>query len=635
MCAICGIVNRTGVVNQELVKKMARIMVYRGPDEEGFFFSETVGLGHRRLSIIDLETGKQPLSSEDNQIHLICNGEIFNFRELRTELEKKGHRFRSRSDSEVIIHLYEEKGFDCVSFLRGMFAFAIWDGRKKILFLARDRIGKKPLVYARTNTGFIFASEIKALLLHPDISREINLDAVDLFLSYQAVPSPYSIFQQIHKLPPAHCLVWEAGEVRTFRYWQIDFSRKIILKNEREYEELLWEKLKEAVNIRLVSDVPLGCFLSGGIDSSTVTGLMSSLSCRPVKTFTVGFEEADYSELEYAALVAKHFGTEHYQFVVKPDIIHLLPKLVWHYNEPFGDSSMVPTFYVARETRKYVKVALNGDGGDENLAGYPRYQQTKILEMLFAFYSSIPKTMRSRMAGFFLKKYQSFPQSTFLRAWKWLEETERYGLDYAYLRRLLAFSEEHKLKLYSPWMRGNVLPDAARRFSAEIWKKSGEIDLLEKMMFSDFHLYLPEVLTVKMDIATMANSLEARSPFLDHKFVETVAAFPRHLKMRRLVSKYILKKKLKEILPGQILQRKKMGFGLPVGYWFQRELKGYLYDVLLSSQARKRPYFQQDYVRQMIEEHTTGKTVHTTRLWCLLNLELWHQVFVDKTLAIT
>lgn len=608
---------------------MARLMAYRGPDEEGYFFKENIGLGHRRLSIIDLKTGQQPVTSEDGKIHLVCNGEIFNFFDLREKLERQGHRFRSKSDNEVIVHLYEEKGFDCLNDLRGMFALAIWDEHKKTLFLARDRIGKKPLAYTEAGGNFIFASEIKALLLHPDIRREINPLAIDLFLAYQAVPSPHAIFSRIRKLPPAHYLTWQDGKVSTFRYWDVDFSTKVHLKTEQEYQELLWNRLKEAVRIRMISDVPLGAFLSGGIDSSTVVGMMSEFSSRPIKTFSVGFQEEDFTELEYAKLAADRFATEHRQFIVKPDIIRILPKLVWHYNEPFGDSSMIPTFYVAQETRNYVTVALNGDGGDENLAGYPRYRQTEILERLLRFYTGVPGPVRRNMLKFFLNRYEQSPANTFLRVWKWLAEAEEYGFNYAYTRRMLAFSEDHKARLYSPWMKEQVAGDDAVMLSQAIWERAGDLVLLEKMMFSDFHLYLPEVLTVKMDIATMANSLEARSPFLDHKLIETVAGFPAGLKMRRGISKYILKKRLKGFLPERILKRKKMGFGLPVGVWFQRELKDYIREILLSEQALRRPYFDRECVRRMVEEHISGKVLHTTRLWCLLNLELWHRVFVD------
>ena len=627
MCAICGIVRKNGPGDLETVKRMARLMDYRGPDAEGFFADECAVFGHRRLSIIDLGTGQQPMKNEDGTIVLIVNGEIYNFKELRKRLEEKGHRFRSNADSEVILHLYEEKGDECVRELRGMFSFAIWDAREKRLLLARDRVGKKPLVYGLINGGIVFSSELKALLLHPEIGREVDPRAVDAILTYQAIPSPATIFSGIRKLPPAHYLVWKDGQVAMERYWDVDFTKKIRLKNEDEYAELLWEKLTEATKLRMVSDVPLGAFLSGGIDSSAVVGLMSGLTDRPVKTFSIGFDVEEYSELPFARMVAERFGTDHREFVVKPDIIGILPKLVWHYNEPFGDSSMVPSYYVARETRKHVTVALNGDGGDESLGGYPRYRQTKILERMYGIYRAVPggKALLGAMA----KGYGRNPRSTFFRIWKWMEETEQRGFCYAYNRRLFSFSSENKRPVYSRWFLDRLGGWDAFSISEPLWEQAGRVDLLEKMLYNDFHLYLPEVLMVKMDIATMANSIEGRSPFLDHVFIETAASFPASLKLRGAVSKYILKKKLKGFLPDQIITRPKMGFGIPFGTWFRNELKGFLRETLLSDKALKRPYFNPEGVRRMVEEHIAGKAVHTHRLWNMVVFEMWNKVFVD------
>jgi len=629
MCAICGIVNKNKVVEPEIIKKMAQIMDYRGPDEEGFYFGKNVGLAHKRLKIIDLYTGKQPLSNEDKTVYLVCNGEIYNFLELRKNLEEKGHIFSSNSDNEVIIHLYEEKGVNCLKDLRGMFAFAIWDEKEKILFIARDRIGKKPLVYAETNGNFIFASEIKSILLNPEIKKEINPISIDLYFTYQAIPSPYTIFKQIKKLPPACYLVWKDGEIKIEKYWDIDFTKKLKLKDEKEYMEVLWEKLNEATKIRMISDVPLGAFLSGGIDSSTIVGIMSKFSSQPVKTFSIGFSEKDYSELKYAKLVANYFKTDHHEFIVKPDIIDILPKLIWHYNEPFGDSSMVPTYYVAQQTKKYVTVALNGDGGDENFAGYTRYWQTKLLEKIFHIYKKSPHVFSKNILNLLLNKYRKFPSNTFFRIYKWLEETEKNGFDYAYIRRLIAFSNNQKMEFYSLGMKEQLAGENSLILATKIWEQAGDIDLLEKMMYLDFHLYLPEVLMVKMDIATMANSLEGRSPFLDYQFIETIASFPSELKFKNFKSKYILKKKLIGFLPDEILKRKKMGFGIPVGIWFQKELKNYIEEILLSDKFFKRGYFNPEYINRILNEHISGKIIHTQRLWLLLNFELWNRIFID------
>jgi len=628
MCAICGIIKRDRKIDEKLLFEMTRLMGYRGPDEEGYFFEKNIGLGHKRLSIIDLKTGKQPLFNENKKIVLICNGEIYNFKELRKNLEKKGHQFKTNSDNEVIIHLYEEKKEKCVNDLRGMFAFALWDDKEKMLFMARDRLGQKPLVYSIIGKDIIFSSEIKSLLLYPEIKKEIDFEALNNYLTYQAIPSPKTIFKNIKKLPPAHYLIWKNGNIRIGRYWNVDFSKKIKLRDETEYEELLWEKLKEATKLRLISDVPLGAFLSGGIDSSTIVGVMSEISSSPVKTFSIGFDIEDYSELRYAKLVAKRFNTEHYEFVVKPDVIEILPKLIWHYNEPFGDSSMIPTYYVARETSKYVKVALNGDGGDENLAGYKRYYQTLILAKLYKFSKKIG-ILNSHLKRAIEKTYKKFPTNFFTRVAGWLKEADDFGFSFAYYRRLISFSNERKKKLYTPWFKNELKNANPLEMVNKLWEENEEDNLLEKMLYTDLHLYLPEVLMVKIDIATMANSLEGRSPFLDHKFVETVASFPPELKLKGKTSKYILKKKLVGFLPDEILTRKKMGFSPPIKEWFRKELKEMLKSYLSDKKFTQRGYFNQKFVEKMLKEFSEGKRDWSHGLWLLLVFELWCRIFLD------
>ncbi|MCX7917540.1 MAG: asparagine synthase (glutamine-hydrolyzing) [bacterium] len=625
MCAILGMIKIKKVSKEEL-KRIADVMNYRGPDEEGYFIEENIGLGHKRLSIIDLQTGKQPLFNEDGNLVLVCNGEIYNFIELKKKLEEKGHVFKTKSDSEVILHLYEDKKEKCLDDLRGMFAFGIWDRKNKTLFLARDRIGKKPLVYAIKNGNFYFSSELKGLLEVPEIEKEIDYFALDDFFTYQAIPSPKTIFKDIRKLPPAHYLLWKNGEIKIERYWEIDFTKKIYFKDENEYKEVLWEKLKEATKIRLISDVPLGAFLSGGIDSSTVVGIMSELVNQPVKTFSVGFDIESFNELKYAKIVAKKFNTEHYEFIVKPDIIEILPKLVWYYNEPFGDSSMIPTYYVAQQTSKYVKVALNGDGGDENFAGYPRYYQTKILEKLYII-SKRTGLLNKKTKKLFEKLYQKRPYFFPIRVLKWLQEADNNGFCYAYSRRLTSFSPEWKNKLYSKEFKNILKSYDSFKITENLWEKAGNIDLLEKMMFCDFNLYLPEVLLVKMDIACMANSIEGRSPFLDIKFIELIASFPPNLKLNGQKTKYILKEKLNGFLPDEILKRKKMGFGVPLRKWFQNELKGYLKELILSDNFRKVGLLEYKTVENIFKEHIDGKVDHSSRLFLLLTFELWRKVY--------
>ncbi len=629
MCGICGIVKKSGDVSETVIKKMASTMIHRGPEEEGYKFFGNAGFGHRRLKIIDLTTGTQPISNEKNTVFLICNGEIYNFKNLRKKLEQKGHIFRTKSDSEVILHLYEQYGTECLKFLRGMYAFAIWDNEKKTLFLARDRLGKKPLVYSIINNDIYFASEIKALLEVNEISREIDVFAIDLFLTYQAIPSPWTIFEKIKKLQPGHFLLWSEGKIKIEKYWELNFQKKLKLKDESEYMDAMWEKLVESTKIRMIADVPLGAFLSGGVDSSTVVGIMSENSSQPVKTFSIGFEESDFNELDYARIVASRFKTQHSEFIVRPDIIEILPKLVWYYNEPFADSSMVPTYYVARETKKYVTVALNGDGGDENFAGYTRYWQTKLLEDIYLIYKKVP-LCRKKILDFLVKQYDRYPSKTFFRIWKWLEDADKYGFDHAYGRRLISFYSDFKKNIYSEEMKKKITDFDSMEPVRNIWDCSGEIDLIEKMISTDFHLYLPDVLLVKMDIASMANSLETRSPFLDQEFVELIASFPSNLKMRNFRSKYILKKKLKNFLPEEIVKRRKQGFALPVGAWFRKDLRQYITDILLSECSLKRGYFRKEQIIRIVNEHISGVADHTGRLWVLLMLELWHRIYIDK-----
>ncbi|HOM27409.1 MAG TPA: asparagine synthase-related protein, partial [bacterium] len=443
---------------------------------------------------------------------------------------------------------------------------------------------------------------------------------------YQAIPSPKTIFKNIKKLSPAHYLIWKDGEIKIEKYWQIDFTKKIYFKDENDYKELLWEKLKESTKIRLISDVPLGAFLSGGIDSSTIVGIMSEFLTTPVKTFSIGFDVESFSEIKYAKIVAKKFGTEHNEFIVKPDIIEILPKLVWYYNEPFGDSSMIPTYYVANQTKNYVKVALNGDGGDENFAGYPRYYQTKVLEKLHKI-SKSTGLLNKINKNLILKIYNKFPYKFPVRILKWLQETDDYGFCYAYTRRLTSFSPEWKDKLYSTFFKNEIKNYNSFTITENLWSRTENLDLLEKMIFCDFNLYLPEVLLVKMDIATMANYLEGRSPFLDTEFIELIASFPPELKLNGRISKYILKEKLKNFLPDEILYRKKMGFGVPLGKWFRDDLKNYLKEHLLSENFRKGDLFNNKEVEKIINEHISNKADHSSRLFLLLIFELWRKVY--------
>lgn len=629
MCGICGIYNFKDKepVSQMRIEKMCREIKYRGPDDQGIYARGAIGLGHQRLSIIDLTTGQQPIYNEDKSIIVIFNGEIYNFPLLRKELEEKGHRFYTRTDTEVIVHLYEEYGSDCVRYLRGMFAFALWDEKIKKLMLARDRVGKKPLVYALDNDRIVFASELKAILAVSEKPQEIDLSAIHYFITYQYIPSPLTVFKEIRKLPPASILVCSAeGKIEVSRYWELDYRKKTSA-SEQEIAEQIRTKLTEAVKIRLISDVPLGAFLSGGLDSSIVVGLMSQISSQPVKTFSIDFAEDDYSEIKYARMVAKHFRTEHREFTVRPNAIEILPKLIWYYNEPYGDSSMLPSYYVARETRRYVTVALNGDGGDENFAGYLRYRANMLAAKLNFLSPLLAKeTVRKALKNL----PHSERQKSVLRAFK------RFSLvigDEPAIRNIAwhcIFDHQYQEQLYTADFRQRLHGLDAYHYLGEAFTRAKADDFLDKLLYTDVATYLPEDLLVKMDIACMANSLEARSPFLDHEFMELTAGIPPEYKLKGQQGKYILKKAFNDFLPQTILKRSKMGFGVPIERWFRRELRDYVSGILLSQRSVQRGYFRKEFIELLIRQHNEGKMNHGYRLWNLLNLELWHRIFVDK-----
>ncbi|MDI6752071.1 MAG: asparagine synthase (glutamine-hydrolyzing) [bacterium] len=627
MCGICGKLLLDGTTpKKDLILKMCDTIRHRGPDDEGVYIGKNIGLGHRRLSIIDLSTGHQPLSNEDDTIWIVFNGEIYNFQEIRPNLISRGHRFKTKTDTETVIHLYEEYGVDCVQHLRGMFAFAIWDEPNKRLFLARDRIGKKPLCYSLTRNSFVFASELKAILEDIDINKEINLEAIHHYLTYQYVPSPLTIFTQIKKLPPGHIMVVEDGKLKRLeRYWRPEYKPKTSL-SEPEIIESILEILKEATRIRLISDVPLGAFLSGGIDSSAIVAMMSQLMNEPVKTFSIGFPEASFNELSFARIIADRFKTEHHEKIVKPDALDILPKIVWHYDEPYADSSCIPTYYLSQMTRQKVIVALNGDGGDETFAGYERYVAYK----LTSCYEKVPKFIRDGISA----SLKAFPESSsrqnFIRKAKRFTEVMAEPNERRYIRWLSIFSNEMKERIYSEEMKERMRKIDSVQMIADSFKRSGTDDLLDTLLFVDTMNYLPFDLMVKVDIASMAHSLECRSPFLDHKLVEFAASIPSNLKLKGGETKHILKKALAKILPKEILNRGKMGFGVPLSFWFREELKDYAQEILLCKKADNRGYFEQKEIKNLLKEHISGRTNHSYRIFSLLMLELWHQTFVDK-----
>ena len=636
MCGIAGVVTHDRQPLAGFVEPMIEAQRHRGPDGSGIWVDQNCALGHRRLAIIDLsDAGRQPLSNPDQTVWITYNGEVYNFESVRRELEGLGYGFQSRTDTEVVLRAYERWGVDCLKRLRGMFAFAIWDTRRKRLFAARDRVGKKPLFYTQVGGRFLFASELQGLLAGLDHTPEINESAIDAYLSLGYIPAPLTAFKNVHKLPAAHWLTVEVRDgalaLESERYWSLDYEPKLDL-DEDEAASLLREKLTEAVKLRMISDVPLGAFLSGGIDSSIVVGLMAQLSGTPVKTYSIGFDQAAYNELDHARRVARRFETDHHEFIVKPDVLDVLPKLVRHYGEPYADSSAIPTFYVSKLTRSEVTVALNGDGGDESFAGYQRYRGNRIAERISAIPGSripanvlahaIPGSVSPRHRLSYIKRFLTGVG---------VSAPQRYG------RWIGCFDQESKDEL--------VTPDFARSLNGwrpscwleSLFKDAGRLDPVDSTMAVDVASYLPYDLLVKVDITSMANSLEARSPFLDHEVMEFAARLPVRMKLRGGRSKYLLKRAFAEgkagdraILPAENASRSKMGFGVPIGEWLRGQLRTFLESTLLSAESLNRGYFRPEVLRTLVADHTSGRAEHGSKLWTLLMLELWQTTIVAE-----
>lgn len=600
---------------------------HRGPDDWGVWADDVCALGHRRLSIIDLsEAGRNPLSNEDGSIWITFNGEIYNFQQLRRELEALGCRFRTRTDTEVIVYAYQQWGIDAIKRLRGMFALAIWDRRRRRLFLARDRVGKKPLFYCRVGDRLLFASELQGLLANAEVPRRVNQSAIDSYLSWGYVPAPDTAFEGIHKLPPAHWLTLDLSSdemvLRVERYWSLEYAPKQRI-TEDEAAEALREKMTEAVRLRMISDVPLGAFLSGGIDSSIVVGLMAGLSDRPVKTFSIGFEDAAYNELDHARRVAELWGTDHHEFIVEPDALAILPRLVRHYGEPYADSSAIPTFYVSQMTRAKVTVALNGDGGDESFAGYERYLGNRLAERMQAIPGS---AVSARMVSRILPDSLD-PKSRSRRAKRFLSVAMR-PMEKRYGHWIGYFGDELKERLYTQEFRASLNGSGAESWMRRLFREAQSLDPVDAAMSVDVRSYLPYDLLVKVDITSMANSLEARSPFLDHEVMEFAARLPIKFKLKGKQSKYLLKRAFNDLLPAENMNRRKMGFGVPVGKWFLGPLRELLSDSLIAEGSRLREYFKAGEVRRLVSQHLTKQADHSFQLWNLLMLELWLREFV-------
>ncbi|HTD88789.1 MAG TPA: asparagine synthase (glutamine-hydrolyzing), partial [Candidatus Binatia bacterium] len=609
---------------REVVSRMCEVLAHRGPDDQGVLVSGPAAIGMRRLSIIDLSGGHQPMSGCDPTICIVFNGEIYNFRELKHRLEARGHTFRTNSDTEAIVHAFEEYHHDCVNYLRGMFAFAIWNERDRELFVARDRTGKKPLYYTQTSRGsFIFGSELKALREHSDFTAEINPHALDAYLTFGYVPDPLTIFRGVHKLPPGHIATLKQGQITVRRYWDFPYDEPQTnpIADEEEAIAELQALLDESVRVRMIADVPLGAFLSGGVDSSTVVGLMARNSSHPVKTFSIGFREDSYNELKYARLAAQKFATEHHEFIVTPEICDVVDDLVWHFDEPFADSSAIPTYIVSRLAREHVKVVLSGDGGDELFAGYTRYA----LDRKRGGFAKLPRVLRE---GVMQRLGRSLPHGAWGR--NYLHNVTLEPLD-RYVEDISIFTRLNKPFLYTENFRSQLGAAEPARSFVEIAAQSRTDGGLVPLLYLDSKTYLPGDILTKVDRMSMAASLEARVPLLDHTLVEFVCRrISARMKLKGLTTKYIFKQAVKDLVPSEILNRPKQGFGVPIDQWINQQLRARVRETLTEPRTIQRGYIEPRYVNVLLNEHERGRRDHATELWALFMLELWNRLFIDR-----
>ncbi|MCY7377544.1 MAG: asparagine synthase (glutamine-hydrolyzing) [Pyrinomonadaceae bacterium] len=631
MCGIAGWANLENKPsqnhNEAVLHQMCERMKHRGPDSEGLWLDETVALGMRRLSIIDLHTGEQPVYSEDKSIVVVMNGELYNFREVRNDLEKRGHQFETQTDTEILPHLYEEYGDAMLEHLNGMFAFALWDKNKNKLLIARDRFGEKPLYYGVFDGKLMFASEPKVLLANPSVKTAINTDALRSYLSFDYVPAPHSIYKNIYKLPAAHLLILEKGELKTRRYWNLTFHKNGDVPTIEKAADELRELLADAVRMRLVSDVPLGILLSGGVDSSTVAAFATQFSSEKVKTFSIGFEEDSFDESKYARQVAKHLNTEHYEEKLSVEkAADLISEIGTWLDEPLSDGSLLPTFLLSRFVRKHVTVALGGDGGDEIFAGYPMYFAHKVANI----YGAIPQFLRN---GIIEPLVNNLPVSS-----------KNMSFDYK-AKRFVAATKYDAVTRHHSWFGSFSIDEQQSLLNKDILTNtSGDIykdarDLLkitdapteiERMQFLDMNFYLAEDILTKVDRASMAVSLEVRAPFLDPRIAQFAAALPLEYKLKGSKGKYILKKAVAPLLPKNILHRPKKGFGVPIAEWLKGRLNPLMHDLLDAKRIKNQGLFDENYVRKLIKEHESGAASHHKQLWTLLVFQLWFDNFMKK-----
>jgi asparagine synthase (glutamine-hydrolysing) len=630
---MCGIVGKTradgGPVDAALIEGMCAALEHRGPDSRGLHMSAGAGLGIQRLRVIDLDTGDQPIYNEDRTIAVVLNGEIYNYRELRRSLERSGHHFATQGDTEVIAHLYEERGPACVLSLHGMFAFALWDSRRRQLLLARDRVGKKPLFYSELDGALSFASELGALLRDEEIPREIDHRALDSYLTYLYVPAPLSAFRAVRKLPPASTLVYRDGRASVQRYWSLDYADKRQVRDVDELHEEIREAIRAAVRRRLVADVPLGAHLSGGIDSSAVVAAMAQEAAGPVKTFSIGFDHKSFDELPAARRVAEHFSTEHHEFTVQPDAIEMLPRVIRHYGEPFADPSAIPSFYLSALTREHVTVALNGDGGDESFAGYYSYFYNTFASRL----DRLPLWMRRLGAAVGERLPTSGDDRSTLSRARRLSSALALDRPTRFARYMSCFHQTERERLYTDDYRAQLGDSTPERLIRDAWHGASGEALLDVMLEVDIDTWLHGDLIPKMDIATMAHALEARSPLLDQELMQMAASIPAELKLPGNRKKGLLRDALRPWLPAEILERPKQGFCVPIADWLRSDLREFAAEILLDPATRDRCYFREAAVRDLMDRHSRGVADNSKGIWALIVHELWHREFVDSRSA--
>lgn len=626
MCGIAGILGGNPDRREE-VRRMTDALVHRGPDDSGFFDDADISLGQRRLSIIDLVTGQQPISNETEDVVLICNGEIYNSPQLRKDLLQKGHRFKTSTDVETIIHLYEEYGDECVQYLRGMFAFVIWDQKKRKMLLARDHLGQKPLYFTSGNGGFCFASEIKALLVTPWVEPQVDLEGIWHYVSMRFVPDQTSFFKGIQKLPAAHILVWQDGSYDVKRYWDLDFKEKHN-GTDADIIDGLHDVLDESVDLHLLSDVRVGAFLSGGIDSSTIAAMMAKHSSDAVPVFSIGVKEQSFNELPFARMVVDRYGMEGHEQVVAADMIHLIPKMIRHMDEP-SDPYGVGVYLVSRMARETVKVVLSGDGGDENFAGYDRYAGQRFADL----YAILPHWLRANVMSRAVRLIpESFGYKTMAQKARWLNEVSMYqrGQRYAHSLSFLRFTHDMKRLLFTQTATGGIEVENSDCKILDYFDADNADDLVDKMLYTDLMTRMPDHLMVVADRMTMAHSLESRAPLLDHRLTEYAAAMPAHLKLNGSKLKYGLKKVADRYLPKDLIYRKKQGFGFPIALWMRTELATLLQNLFRQSRFIELGWFNREAVDTLLAEHLSGARDHNFRLWILLNLELWYRLYFEN-----